>query len=69
MNVWAGILGDRIIGPHVFNGPLTGNMYSAFLEWTLPELLEDVPLDIRRRMWYQHDGAPAHFLNCFTSNS
>ena len=24
-------------------------------------LLEDVPLDIRRDMWFQHDGAPAHF--------
>ena len=23
--------------------------------------LEDVPLHIRGRMWYQHDGAPAHF--------
>ena len=52
MNVWAGILADRIIRPHVFPGLLTGNMYSAlkFLEWTLPELLEDVPFDIRRRM-------------------
>jgi hypothetical protein len=26
-----------------------------------PELLEEVPLAIRQRMWLQHDGAPAHF--------
>lgn len=63
VNVWAGILGDRIIGPHIFPGPLTGNMYSAFLERILPGLLENVPINIRRRMWYQHDGAPAHFSN------
>lgn len=61
VNVWAGILGDRIIGPHIFPGTLTGNMYSAFLEFILPQLLENVPLNIRRRMWFQHDGAPAHF--------
>ena len=61
MNAWAGILGDRMIGPHIFPGHLTGEAYSAFLDLTLPQLLEDVPLNIRRRMWYQHDGAPAHF--------
>jgi hypothetical protein len=27
----------------------------------LPKLLEDVPLAVRARMWYMHDGAPAHF--------
>jgi hypothetical protein len=27
----------------------------------LPELQEDVPLEVRARMWYVHDGAPAHF--------
>jgi hypothetical protein len=27
----------------------------------LPYLEEDVPLDIRGRMLYRHDGAPAHF--------
>ena len=61
VNVWAGILGDRIIGPHIFPGHLTGEMYSTFLDLTLPQLLEDVPLNILCRMWYQHDGAPAHF--------
>jgi hypothetical protein len=27
----------------------------------LPKLLEDVRLVVRARMWYMHDGAPAHF--------
>jgi hypothetical protein len=26
----------------------------------LPQLLEDVPLDKRSRMYFQHDGAPPH---------
>jgi hypothetical protein len=27
----------------------------------LQKLLEDVPLEVRARMWYMHDGAPVHF--------
>jgi hypothetical protein len=27
----------------------------------LPKLLEDIPLAVRVRMWYMHEGAPAHF--------
>lgn len=61
VNVWAGIVGDRLIGPHILPATLTGDIYAAFLQWTLPELLENVPLDIRRRLWIQQDGAPAHF--------
>jgi hypothetical protein len=29
----------------------------------LPEMLEVVPLEVRRELWFQHDGAPAHFIN------
>jgi hypothetical protein len=32
----------------------------VFLETLLPELLEDV-LPAVRKMWFQHDGAPAHY--------
>lgn len=35
--------------------------YLIFLQEVLRDFLEDVPLDIRENMWYQHDGAPAHF--------
>ena len=24
-------------------------------------MLENVPLQVRQRLWFQHDGAPAHF--------
>ena len=40
---------------------LRWSMYRMFLEVSLPRSLEAVPLGIRRRMWYQHDGAPPHF--------
>lgn len=61
INVWAGIIGDYIIGPYQLPQRLTGDMYRQFLEETLPVLLEEVPLGVRRRMWFMHDGAPAHF--------
>lgn len=61
VNVWGGIMGSHVIGPHFFNGNLNGNMFNMFLRNNLPELLEDIPLDAREKMWLQLDGAPAHF--------
>lgn len=61
VNVWAGILGNRLIGPHIFPGPLNGDMYTAFLQFTLPQLLENVPNNVRRTLWFQQDGAAPHF--------
>jgi hypothetical protein len=60
-NLWSGIVGYCLVGPHVVPHRLTGNPYRYFLSHELPKLLEDVPLAVRARMWYMHDGAPAHF--------
>jgi hypothetical protein len=59
--MWAGSAGDCSVGPHVLSHRLTDNHYRDFPLHDLPELLEDVPLAVRARMWYMHDGAPAHF--------
>lgn len=61
INVWAGIVGDCLIGPVELPARLGGLQYLEFLREVLPQLLEDVPLNIRRIMWYMHDGAPPHF--------
>ena len=47
VNVWYGVLGNKLIGPFVFDNNLTGNTYEAFLRNELPGLLEDIPLKIR----------------------
>lgn len=60
LNTWGGIVGDYVIGPHFFEGRVNGQVYLEFLQNNLEELLEDVPRDIRDRMWYLHDGAPVH---------
>lgn len=61
LNVWCGILGGHIIGPFVFEEHVNGNVYLNFLRNELPILLEDTPLAIRRDMFFQHDGCPAHY--------
>jgi hypothetical protein len=39
---------------------LTGDIYANVLQDELPALLENVPLQTRRQMCYQHDGAQPH---------
>lgn len=62
INVWAGILGDRIIGPYFLNHTMNGENYLMFLRELLSEELDELPLSVHRALWFQHDGAPPHFL-------
>ncbi|KAJ4434371.1 hypothetical protein ANN_22931 [Periplaneta americana] len=61
LNMWASIIGDRLVGPHVLVNRLTGQAYTNFLENTIPHVLEDTPLINRQHIHFLHDGAPAHF--------
>lgn len=67
VNVWAGIINNRIIGPYFFNETLNGEGYlefsDNFLVPTLKRLFpdNDNPNQIDRNIWYQQDGAPPHF--------
>lgn len=61
VNVWGGIIGTQVVGPFFFDGHLNGAMFLRFLRDNLPVLLENIPLNIRKGMWLQLDGAPAHF--------
>jgi hypothetical protein len=58
-----GIIDDHLIDPYLLPLRLTGDIYLTFIQEILPELLEVVPLEVRREMWFQHDGAPTHFTN------
>ena len=65
INVWADIFGDRLIGPVRLPERLTEPTYREFLERLkrniLPDVLDDVPLQLRVGMWFMHDGAAPHF--------
>jgi hypothetical protein len=56
MNIWARIIGDIVVGSYL----LTAQGCRDFLETVPLGLLEDLPLDVRERFWFQHDEAPAH---------
>lgn len=60
-NVWCGILGNQIVGPYFFRDSLNGNTYLNFLRNILPVLLQNVNLQVRQDLWFQQDGAPAHY--------
>ena len=61
VNVWCGVIGDRLIGPFVFENNVRGDTYEEVLRNELPGLLEDIPLMVRSQMYFQHDGAPPHY--------
>ncbi|GFV64897.1 uncharacterized protein TNCV_197091 [Trichonephila clavipes] len=61
VNVWCEIWKSTLIGPIIFDGPLTSESYTEILSGPLAYFLEDeVSLRNLSRIWYQHDGAPAH---------
>jgi len=60
VNVWCALLDDQPIGPFILEDRLTGEAYLRFLQEVLPQLLEDVSLDKRSRMYFQHDQATPH---------
>lgn len=61
LNVWAGIVNNTIIGPFFFEESVNGVNYLRFLRGPLEEYLDDLNLDILRNLWFQQDGAPAHY--------
>ncbi|XP_051176777.1 uncharacterized protein LOC127291620 [Leptopilina boulardi] len=60
LNIWAGMIDDVIIGPYLLPDRMTGARYLTFLQEELPHLLEDLPLERRRRLIFMHDGCPIH---------
>jgi hypothetical protein len=58
VNVWCGLLGNKLIGPFVMDNNLTGNTYEFFLRNELPGLLENIPVMVRGQIYFQHDWAP-----------
>ncbi|RZC40672.1 DDE 3 domain containing protein [Asbolus verrucosus] len=56
VNVWWGIIGDKLLGPHIIEGNLSNEMYQDFLDNELPQLPEDVSLGVQQNIWFQpHD--------------
>lgn len=65
INVWAGIIGRTLIGPHILPDNLNGENYLYFLQNHLPPLLYEAEVPIlncmNRPIIFQQDGCPAHW--------
>lgn len=71
LNVWAGILGDTIIGPVFIDGNLNGDIYLDLLENIIDPLIVDALENQRDEegnlilseelLYFQQDGAPPHY--------
>ena len=61
VNVRAGILGNTLIGPFIIEDRMRGEDYLNFVADVVMPILDDMPLHSRWHLWYQLDGASAHF--------
>lgn len=67
VNVWMGIINDRMLGPYFFQQTLTAERYLDFLTFELiPSLAVIFPNDHDpdipgQQIWLQQDGAPPHY--------
>lgn len=72
INVWAGVLGDQVIGPVFIEGNLNGENYLNMLEDTINPLITEAvenQLDAdgnrfidEEQLYFQQDGAPPHYV-------
>ena len=60
VNVWCGLLRERIIGPFFFNENLNGERFLEFLNTELWEEIHNLPITYRQELYFQLDGAPIH---------
>jgi hypothetical protein len=60
VNVWCGMFYDRIVGPYFIEENLNQHVYVRLLERYLLPFLDNLPLEMRRNIFWQQDGCPAH---------
>lgn len=60
VNVWCGLLGDRLIGPFFIDGTLNQVKYHQLLTEDFESFLDELPLATLRDTHFQQDGATPH---------
>lgn len=61
LNVWAGIVGEHIIGPFFIDGNRTAQKYEAMLCDDIVPAVRNIFDPDFDSVWFQQDGAPPHF--------
>lgn len=60
VNVWCGIICDRVIGPIFFDRPLNGERYLDLLMNEIQPIVNELPDNFRENIIFQQDSAPYH---------
>lgn len=60
VNVWCAVLPDQIIGSYFLEETLNHEVYLNLLENFLIPNLDVIPVEQRRKLYFQHDGCSSH---------
>ena len=66
--LWYGLLSDTVLGPHFFEDNVNQHFYSEVLDSTLLDFLDGLPLNRHLNLWFQQNGATAHFAQIVRNN-
>lgn len=58
------LVGDRLVGPYLLPFPMTSTKYRIFIEQVHPCLLQDLPQNVKCKMWFQLNGATLQSRLC-----
>lgn len=61
VNVWAGILNNRIVGPFFLDETLNAQRYLHLLRDRIIPAIREIVGELFENVWFQQDGAPPHF--------
>lgn len=61
VNVWAGIVDNRLIGPFIIDGNLNSVKYLEMLQNQIVPALQNMFGQEAQNIWLQQDGAPPHY--------
>lgn len=61
LNVWAGIINNRIVGPFFIDGNLTAVKYEDMLRNRIIPAIQAIVGDDFHQTWFQQDGAAPHY--------
>jgi len=71
-NVWVALLENRVLAYEVYEDNLNAELYLSILERNIINYIDNLPLQARERIYYQHDEAPSHnagiVVNCLNTN-
>lgn len=60
VNVWCGIIRDRVIGPIFYDRTLNGARYLNLLTNEIWPIINQLPVNLRDNLVFQQDSAPCH---------